>query len=651
MISKFAHGFGRSGFDRQYFFINGRPCNPSKIQKAFNEVYRTFNATQSPFIVANFIIPTDACDINVSPDKRTILIHSENALVAALKTALEEAYSPSRSTFAVQLTQNQTQKTSLPESSDDPATSDTQAMVDCDSDIAMNSDMRPFADEDSSPKPAELQQQDTSPLADSDMKLGDSQSSSFNRHPPSQTESRTIVNSDDKAVSTQTLSPLLLTSAALSTSNESPVPKPLRRPIQMVLGTSNASWAMQPAGNEPPQKKIKTNNNPRSTFRSHLSSFAASGSQCETNFESSEDGDDNVKANDVDEDEDELASEELDELAMDPEAADEDSSLEPILDINTSLSRDTYPRNNFEDNEQPLFLPENEPIHLASDTLMSPKESPSTILLNDKLTEDASDVQHLTEEQRANLQALGNSSTTPIDIDSGSHSSGVEIRRTNSLGKDVSMTCDLPLICSSWDSIKVNRQSVLSTFSSANAQAKVGTSASISSEADEQDVERELSRIIDKSDFGQMDIVGQFNRGFIIARRQTLRAREGEAYSLLDDLDDLFIIDQHAADEKYNFETLQQSTKIDSQKLFKFVTCLKTMAYADRTHVTPRPQPLELTAGDELLAMDNIEVLRNNGFEIAFDADAKPSQGRLKLVSQPVSGNTTFDMKGMFVNR
>lgn len=570
-------------------------------------------------------------------------------MVAALKTALEEAYSPSRSTFAVQLTQNQTQKPSLPEFSDDPVTSDTQDMVDGDSEVAMNLDMQPIADEESSIRPPNLQQQDTTPLADLNIELGESQSSSFNLHPPSQTESQTKANSDDKAISTQTLSPLLLTSATLTTSKELPVSKPLRRPIQMVLGTSNASWAMQPAGNDPPQKKIKTNNNSRSTFRSHLSSFAASGSQIETNLEYSEDGDDNVEANDVYEDEDELASEELDELAMDPEAADEDSSLEPILDINTSLSRDTCPRDNLEDNDQPLFLPEIEPIHLASDTLTSPKESPSTILLNDKLT--ASDVQDLTEEQRANLQALGNSSTTPIDIDSGSHSSGVEIRRTNSLGKDVSMTCDLPLICSSWDSIKVNRQSVLSTFSSANAQAKVGTSASISSEADEQDVERELSRIIDKSDFGQMDIVGQFNRGFIIARRQTLRAREGEAYSLRDDLDDLFIIDQHAADEKYNFETLQQSTKIDSQKLFKFVTCLKNLAYADRTHVTPRPQPLELTAGDELLAMDNIEVLRNNGFEIAFDADAKPSQGRLKLVSQPVSGNTTFDMKGMFVNR
>ena len=38
-----------------------------------------------------------------------------------------------------------------------------------------------------------------------------------------------------------------------------------------------------------------------------------------------------------------------------------------------------------------------------------------------------------------------------------------------------------------------------------------------------------------------MTILGQFNLGFIVTKLG----------------DDLFIIDQHATDEKYNFETLQ----------------------------------------------------------------------------------------------
>ncbi|KAJ8597197.1 DNA mismatch repair protein MutL [Rhizopogon salebrosus TDB-379] len=86
LISKFAVGAGRTGSDRQYFYINGRPCNPGKvIQKAFNEVYKSFSAGQFPLIVADFILPTRACDVNVSPDKRTIFLHSEQNLIQALK--------------------------------------------------------------------------------------------------------------------------------------------------------------------------------------------------------------------------------------------------------------------------------------------------------------------------------------------------------------------------------------------------------------------------------------------------------------------------------------------------------------------------------------------------------------------------------------
>jgi len=133
-----------------------------------------------------------------------------------------------------------------------------------------------------------------------------------------------------------------------------------------------------------------------------------------------------------------------------------------------------------------------------------------------------------------------------------------------------------------------------------------------------------------------MEVVGQFNLGFIVARRQKSMAHSGdngadgggrEANEPI--MDDLFIIDQHAADEKYNFETLQQTTKIESQKLF-------------------RPQPLELTAADELLATENIDVLRQNGFEIEIDENAAPGQGsKLKLVAQPTSKNTVFDMKDL----
>jgi DNA mismatch repair ATPase MutL len=80
--------------------------------------------------------------------------------------------------------------------------------------------------------------------------------------------------------------------------------------------------------------------------------------------------------------------------------------------------------------------------------------------------------------------------------------------------------------------------------------------------ADNDNATATLARVLSKADFGSMRVVGQFNRGFIVAR-----LRKPDAAN-----DDLFIVDQHAADEKYNFETLQTTTRLESQRLF---TCVR----------------------------------------------------------------------------
>lgn len=73
-ISVFAHGRGRAIHDRQFFYVNGRPCGLPKVnhdatprllvltlniqvQKAINDVYKTFNTNQYPFVVANLSLP------------------------------------------------------------------------------------------------------------------------------------------------------------------------------------------------------------------------------------------------------------------------------------------------------------------------------------------------------------------------------------------------------------------------------------------------------------------------------------------------------------------------------------------------------------------------------------------------------------------
>lgn len=71
------------------------------------------------------------------------------------------------------------------------------------------------------------------------------------------------------------------------------------------------------------------------------------------------------------------------------------------------------------------------------------------------------------------------------------------------------------------------------------------------SEAESKAAEAKLERIFEKSSFSNLDILGQFNLGFILARLGN----------------DLFIIDQHASDEKFNFERLTKTTQLNRQPL------------------------------------------------------------------------------------
>ena len=72
-------------------------------------------------------------------------------------------------------------------------------------------------------------------------------------------------------------------------------------------------------------------------------------------------------------------------------------------------------------------------------------------------------------------------------------------------------------------------------------------------QAASEEADREIQRVFQKNDFAIMEVVGQFNLGFILARLAG----------------NLFIIDQHAADEKYNFERLQQITRLNKQPLLQ----------------------------------------------------------------------------------
>ena len=97
--------------------------------------------------------------------------------------------------------------------------------------------------------------------------------------------------------------------------------------------------------------------------------------------------------------------------------------------------------------------------------------------------------------------------------------------------------------------------------------------------------ESELETEIKKDMFSQMKVLGQFNLGFIIAQLER----------------DLFIVDQHATDERYNFEQLENSFKLETQHMVI-------------------PEKLELTAVQEDIIIDNLHIFEMNGFYKKYSA-------------------------------
>lgn len=107
-----------------------------------------------------------------------------------------------------------------------------------------------------------------------------------------------------------------------------------------------------------------------------------------------------------------------------------------------------------------------------------------------------------------------------------------------------------------------------------------------------------------KEDFTRLDIIGQFNNGFIITRLE----RGGKVY--------LVAVDQHAADEITNFETIKRTLVLKKQRVIT-------------------PIKLELTPVDEMVVSDNLETFNRNGFVVR--------DGMLETV--PVYRNEVFGVR------
>ena len=147
------------------------------------------------------------------------------------------------------------------------------------------------------------------------------------------------------------------------------------------------------------------------------------------------------------------------------------------------------------------------------------------------------------------------------------------IRGEDTTSGNVTLRFNLERLSSMWT--RPQKRQGLGAGDAPCISSKVPADAGVANMEDNESATCALARVIEKADFANMDIIGQFNLGFIVVRRQKTTCDEGERGQM----DDLFIVDQHASDEKYNFETLQQTTRIQSQKLFRCVFVARSRRY------------------------------------------------------------------------
>jgi DNA mismatch repair protein PMS2 len=719
------------------FYVNGRPCGLPQFAKVFNEVYRSYNSSQSPFIFADIQLDTHLYDVNVSPDKRTILLHDQGQMLDNLRESLVELFekqdvtvpssqlltgkqtpfkkpavsgqgtpasdrsgSARASSFqqsSLALEENQ-QMDSEPAgtggSEDEDGLSDKEAgnvrlrvthrnarratskssAADTSAASLMSRWIEGKTDGRESTEsriPAKALEKSTHQTA------GGQQSITFafrrDREEASQASESEEASQTDDEYAEEPSAHLPVTDAVEEerTSNEVPDEEQgverHESPIPAILRPTQPRPTLPPSTRSPkrpgqqvatirigdqtitsvigaPAKRQKTDSRPGSaagpsarklgtrpsvplpSFGGRLTQmFAAAGasqapSTEDRDLEGGEDSghdEDQIEGERAAKGEENDAEEEEDEPLFVPQDGQESppaSNKEQQLEQGDILPSDELGSEPGEEEPEDADVAEegaadddrlSEP---GSDSLLGPDPD------GDYVDEDQNPAQE--DDQAEVIEAV------PAEPSEDA------LRRQQMLLKGGVKPKDSTI--QYVQSLRTNEKSIRQQMqawraSLASFSPKLDLNSDSTGLLDADDAEAQLSLKISKSDFAKMKIVGQFNLGFIIAVREAeppLPSEDASSSHLQDD--EVFIIDQHASDEKFNFERLQATTVVQSQRLVQ-------------------PRTLDLTAMEEEIVMENVAALETNGFNVRV-VDSADVGSRIQLLSLPLSRETTFSL-------
>ncbi|XP_016064287.1 PREDICTED: mismatch repair endonuclease PMS2 [Miniopterus natalensis] len=506
-ISHCTHGAGRSSTDRQFFFINWRPCDPAKVSRLVNEVYHMYNRHQYPFVVLNISVDSGCVDINVTPDKRQIFLQEEKLLLAVLKTSLIGMFDSDVSKLNVS----------------------QQPLLNIEGHL-----IKPHWTEMENPlpekqgNPASLGSRGEEKRAVTISRLREA----FSLRHPAGHKPQGLQSAGQSRVSPRQRRSM-----------------PSSRPSDALCPQTpgvGAGLSGSPGGGTSPDEdrgEADRDSGHGSTSAGSEEGFSTlgEGSHCSSHRAASSP-------------EDKCSQEKMESHEKLPETGRHFSDMECHLDQEDGGCK-------FRVLPQPADL---------SNTKRFKKEGISL----------SSDIP----QESVNKQ---NALVSQVDV-------AVKINK-----KIVPLGFSMSSLAKRIQQLQHQEQHRQDEQNYRKFRAKICP-------GENQAAEEELRKEISKTMFAEMEIIGQFNLGFIITKLDA----------------DLFIVDQHATDEKYNFEMLQQHTVLQGQRLIV-------------------PQTLNLTAVNEAILLENLEIFRKNGFDFVIDENA-PVTERAKLISLPTSKNWTF---------
>lgn len=677
-VSRPAHGEGRQTPDRQMFFVNGRPCVLPQFAKIFNEVYRAYNASQSPFIFADIQLDTFLYDVNVSPDKRTILMHEQGRMLETLREALIRVFESQD--YSVPVSQPPARSGMLPSPGDQSARDPGASAISAPEAVHQTGHMRRMPDEQvltedpifTSPSCASYSAVRQTPMRGSATRRPASReipaqsllSRWINTRPETSPPPREATGSKKDTNVASNSSP----SEGRKRTAAEDLPTVTSHEEAEALDDESRQSRSSPQQASPPGGQGHTMKAHPNFLRGHENGSSLEIITGASGISSSFPNVDHVSPGHLPNSAVHTSTRAQAQISRaDLLTTIGDDVMEEGTGRPTDGARCSSVSGTSESSTQ--SLPQEEPTrtrsfrarlkHMFSATSAgalpgsraigsSPEDESRTNDENSSLLDTSS------RNNPVNDLALPQEKTATPYGDTGSHGPGLEEDSTNpddnrdmeehegfavpaspaeaandtkvrSSGRKRRVATLNCLQTISVDESTVLRWSQVNTswFSPEN-QSYDPQHPLFGGGVEAENAEESLSLIITKADFEEMKVVGQFNLGFILAMRHSLSSAGDKSTG-----DQLFIIDQHASDEKYNFERLQATTIVQSQRLVQ-------------------AKRLDLTALEEEIVKENLGALELNGFKVHLDDSGDiPVGSRCELTALPLSRETTFTLSDL----